>query len=99
MKIEYYEVCGDFGIIYQKTIDTNDKNYISHDDNSVTFSEYDDVPYSDRDKVTRTRNFQVINEKRITAYKKAISDLQSELSIHERSSNYEQYSKLLYKKS
>ena len=40
MKIEYFEYGHyGYGVIFQRSIDTEDKNYISHTDDSVTFKD------------------------------------------------------------
>ena len=101
-KIEYFEVgnCG-WGIILRREIDTNGKNYISHTDDSVTFTDsftdiYDETQHHD---VTHTRKFNVIRDKLIASHKKKITELQKEIDILEKSDTIDKYNSIVYNKS
>ena len=101
MRIDYFELCSS-GVVYQTYIDTSDKKYISHTEDSVTFT-YSYNSYIDCDsetkyeQITKTRIFDVIRQERINSYKELIKDLQDRLSVLENSANYEQYIELIYK--
>lgn len=101
MRIDYFELCSS-GVVYQTYIDTSDKKYISHTEDSVTFT-YSYNSYIDCDsetkyeQITKTRIFDVIRQERINSYKELIKDLQDRLSVLENSANYEQYKELIYK--
>jgi hypothetical protein len=102
MEIEYFEVgiCG-WGIILRREIDTNGKNYISHTDDSVTFTYsftdiYDQTQYSD---VTHTRKFIEIRDELIASHKKKITELQKEIDILEESDTIDKYNSIVYKKN
>ena len=95
MRIEYFEI-NDNNIIYRKYIDTDDKNYVSHTNDDVTFLEKDCVPYEKPEKITKSRNYESVRQELIKAYNKAIKDLQVELSVFKSAGNYDQYKELLY---
>lgn len=94
MKIEYFEHGHyGYGVIFRRSIDTEDKNYISHTEDSVTFKDsytdhYDETQYKD---VTRTRNFLDIRNKLIASHKKNIAERQKEVDILEASDSIEKY--------
>lgn len=96
MIIEYFETdCYD--IIYRKYIDTDDKNYVSHTNDDVTFLEKDCVPYEKPKKITKFRNYESVRQELIKSYNKAIKELQQELSIFKNAGNYDQYKELFLK--
>ncbi len=94
MKIEYFEFGNyGYGTIFRYVIDTEDKNYISHTEDSVTFTdsftdEYDDTQYHN---VTRTRKFSEIRDELIASHKKNILERQKEVDILESSDSFEIY--------
>jgi hypothetical protein len=99
-KIEYFKVgnCG-WGIILRREIDTSGKKYISHTDDSVTFTDsftdiYDETQHHD---VTHTRKFNVIRDKLIASHKKKITELQKEIDILEKSDTIDKYNSIVYK--
>ena len=101
-KIEYFTWgnCG-WGIILHREIDTNGKNYISHTDDSVTFTDsftdiYDETQHHD---VTHTRKFNVIRDKLIASHKKKIEELQKEIEILDASDTFDKYNDIVYNKS
>jgi hypothetical protein len=100
-KIEYFEVgIYGWGCIFRREIDTSDKNYISHTDDSVTFTDsftdiYDQTQYHD---VTHTRKFNVIRDELIASHKKKIEELQKEVDILETSDTFDKYKNIVYKK-
>ena len=100
MKIEYFEYGHyGYGVIFQRSIDTEDKNYISHTEDSVTFKDsytdhYDETRYHD---VTRTRNFIELRDKIIASHKKQIAERQKEVDILEASDSIEKYNSITYK--
>lgn len=96
MKIIYYEI-GYTGTIHEHHIDTNDKNYVSHTDNTVTFKDTYIDNYGDTQEhvVTRSLAFEVVRQERIAAYKAEIARYQKDLSVFENATNYEHYWKLL----
>ena len=101
-KIEYFEVgnCG-WGIILRREIDTSGKNYISHTDDSVTFTDsftdiYDETQHHD---VTHTRKFNAIRDELIAFHKKKIEELQKEVDILETSDTFDKYKDIVYNKS
>jgi hypothetical protein len=101
-KIEYFEY-GNYGWghIFRREIDTNGKNYISHTDDSVTFTDsftdiYDETQHHD---VTHTRKFNVIRDKLIASHKKKIEELQKEIDILEKSDTIDKYNSIVYNKS
>jgi hypothetical protein len=96
MKITYYEVyCT--GTIHERSIDTTDKNYISHTDNDVTFNDtYTDEYWEQREVIrTKPRFFETIRQERIAAYKEEIARYQEDLAVFENSNGYEHYWQLL----
>ena len=100
MKIEYFELeyLG-YGVIFLRSIDTEDKNYISHTEDSVTFKDsytdhYDETRYHD---VTHTRKFNVIRDELIAYHKKDIAERQKEVDILEASDSIEKYNSITYK--
>ena len=100
-KIEYFEVgiCG-WGIILRQNINTSDKKYISHTDDSVTFNDsFTDVfGESQNQDMTLTRNFNEIRDALIAHHKKMIVDLQKEVDILEASDTFDKYKDIVYKK-
>lgn len=94
MKIDYFEYGHyGYGVIFKRSIDTEDKNYISHTEDSVTFKysytdQYDETQYKD---VTRTRNFIELRDKLIASHKKNIAERMKEVSILEASDSIEKY--------
>jgi hypothetical protein len=100
-KIEYFEWGNyGYGVIFRRSILTSDKNYISHTDDSVTFTDsftdiYDETQHHD---VTLTRNFNEIRDKLIAHHKKMIVDLQKEVDILEASDTFDKYKNIVYKK-
>ena len=100
-KIEYFEVgIYGWGCILRREIDTNDKNYISHTDESVTFTDsftdiYDETQHRD---VTHTRKFNEIRNKLIASHKKKIEELQKEVDILEASDTFDKYKDIVYNK-
>lgn len=96
-RIEYFYICSS-GVIVETYVDTSDKKYISHTEDTVTFIDsYPDEYCEIYEQVTRTRVFDVIRQERINSYKKLIKDLQDRLSVFENSANYDQYKELIYK--
>jgi len=100
-KIEYFEVgnCG-WGCILRREIDTSDKNYISHTDDSVTFTDsFTDMYYETQyHEVAHTRKFNVIRDELIASHKKKIEELQKEVEILEASDTFDRYHDIVYKK-
>jgi len=100
MKIEYFELgYYGYGVIFHRSIDTEDKNYISHTEDSVTFKDsytdyYDETRYHD---VTHTRKFSVIRDELIASHKKQIAERQKEVDILEASDSIEKYNSIIYK--
>lgn len=96
MKIIYYEI-GYTGTIHAHSIDTTDKNYVSHTDNDVTFKDTYTDEYWEQHEVVRTqsRYFESVRQERIAAYKKEIARYQKDLSVFENAKDYEHYWKLL----
>lgn len=97
MRIYYFKLCSS-GVIVKTYIDTSEKKYISHTEDSVTFidsyiDDYCDV-YS---PVTRTRVFDVIRQEQIESYKNRIKDLQESLVALENATGYNHYTGLIYK--
>ena len=100
-KIEYFE-WGNYGwgIILRQNINTSDKKYISHTDDSVTFTDsFTDIYYETQyDDVTHTRKFNVIRDELIASHKKKIEELQKEVDILEASDTFDKYHDIVYKK-
>ena len=100
MKIEYFELeyLG-YGVIFLRSIDTEDKNYISHTEDSVTFKDSynDDLWNTKYHNVTRTRNFIELRDKLIAYHKKDIAERQKEVDILEASDSIEKYNSITYK--
>ena len=96
MKITYYKV-GYTGSIHEWFIDTENKNYMSHTDNEVTFKDtYTDHYWNEQEHVvTRSRLFETIRQEQVTAYKEEIARYQKELAVLENSTSYEHYWQLL----
>ena len=101
-KIEYFE-WGNYGwgCILRQNINTSDKNYISHTDDSVTFNDsFTDVFGENQNQdMTLTRNFNEIRDALIAHHKKMIVDLQKEIDILEASDTFDKYKNIIYKKS
>jgi hypothetical protein len=97
MEINYFKLCSS-GVIVETYVDTSDKKYISHTEDSVTFIDsYLDEYCEIYEQVTRTRVFDVIRQERIEYYKNIIKDLQESLAALENANNYYQYKELIYK--
>lgn len=97
MKIYYFKLCSS-GIIVRTYIDTSEKKYISHTEDSVTFTDsYTDDYCEVYEQVTRTRVFDVIRQEQIESYKNRIKDLQESLVALENATNYNNYTKLVFK--
>ena len=100
MKIEYFELgYFGYGVIFLRSIDTEDENYISHTEDSVTLKDsytdyYDETRYHD---VTHTRKFSVIRDELIAYHKKDIAERQKEVDILEASDSIEKYNSITYK--
>jgi hypothetical protein len=101
IKIEYFEY-GNYGWghIFRREIDTTDTTYISHTDESVTFTDsftdiYDETQHRD---VTHTRKFNEIRNKLIASHKKKIEELQNEVDILEASDTFDKYNDIVYNK-
>lgn len=92
MKVSYYEV-GYTGTIHERSIDTTNKNYISHTDNDVTFKDtYTDHYWEEKEIVsTMSRSFESVRQERIAAYKEEIARYQKDLSVFENAKDYEHY--------
>ncbi len=94
MKIEYFEFGNyGYGTILRYVINTEDKNYISHTEDSVTFTDsftdiYDETQYHN---VTRTRKFSEIRDELIASHKKNIVERQKEVDVLESSDSFESY--------
>ena len=99
-KIEYFAWgnCG-WGIILRREIDTSGKKYISHTDDSVTFTDsFTDIYYETQyHDVTHTRKFNVIRDELIASHKKKIEELQKEVDILEASDTIDKYNSIVYK--
>lgn len=92
--IDYYEI-NKRGFIDKYIINTADKNYISHTDDSVTFSCYyiDTRVIKPNTIVTKTRIFETIKQEFIKNTKDSLDKLQKKFDILNNSefTNYEQY--------
>ena len=100
MKIEYFELgYFGYGVIFRHSIDTEDKNYISHTEDSVTFKDSynDDFWNTKYHNVTHTRKFSVIRDELIAHHKKQIAERQKEVDILEASDSIEKYNSIIYK--
>ena len=100
MKIEYFELgYFGYGVIFRHSIDTEDKNYISHTEDSVTFKDSynDDFWNTKYHNVTHTRKFSVIRDELIAYHKKDIAERQKEVDILEASDSIEKYNSITYK--
>ena len=100
MKIEYFELgYFGYGVIFRHSIDTEDKNYISHTEDSVTFKDSynDDFWNTKYHNVTHTRKFSVIRDELIASHKKQIAERQKEVDILEASDSIEKYNSITYK--
>lgn len=97
MRIEYFETdC--YNIICKKYIDTDDKNYIRHNDVCVEFNEPNDgTPYFEPERQVKHRNFEHVRDIMINIYEREIKKLQEELEVYKNSANYDQYKELLFK--
>ena len=101
-KIEYFEWGNyGYGVIFRRCILTSDKNYISHTDDSVTFTDsFTDVfGESQNQDMTLTRNFNEIRDALIDHHKKMIVDLQKEVDILQASDTFDKYKDIVYNKS
>jgi hypothetical protein len=98
MRINYFKICSS-GLIVESYVDTSDKNYISHTEDSVTFTNhsYDQNWENQYEQVTRTRVFDVIRQERVETYKNRIKDLQESLVALENATSYNHYTELIYK--
>ena len=100
-KIEYFEVgIYGWGCILRQNINTSDKKYISHTDDSVTFKDSynDDLWNTKYHNVTHTRKFNVIRDELIASHKKKIEELQKEVDILEASDTFDKYKDIVYNK-
>ncbi len=100
-KIEYFEVgIYGWGCILRQNINTSDKKYISHTEDSVTFKDSynDDLWNTKYHDVTHTRKFNVIRDELIASHKKKIEELQKEVDILEASDTFDKYKDIVYNK-
>lgn len=99
MKIKYYEV-GCTGYISEREIYTKDKHYVSHTDETVTFTDTYEDSYGDlqTEEVVGFRTYDALKQKQIEKVKKFIEEYQKELYILESATDYEHYWKLLREK-
>ena len=97
MRIEYFETdC--YNIICKKYIDTDDKNYIRHNEVCVEFKEPDrGTPYFEPERLVKHRDFEDVRDIMINIYEGEIKKLQDELAVFKNAANYDQYKKLLFK--
>ena len=98
MTIEYFEIEG--SVISRSTIDTTHVNYICHTDTHVRVRyEYENI-YGDtqQSEKTRHRSFEKVRENLISAAKEHIAREQQELSILERSTDFNKYLDMIYKR-
>lgn len=101
MVIEYFEFGNyGYGTIFRYIIDTEDKNYISHTEESVTFKDSynDDMWNTMYHNVTRTRKFSEIRDELIASHKKNILERQKEVDILEASDTFDKYKNIVYNK-
>ena len=99
-KIEYFTIGSyGWGCILRYQIDTSDKNYISHTDDSVTFKDSynDDFWNTKYHNVTHTRKFSLIRDELIASHKQKIAELQKEVDVLEASDSIEKYNSIIYK--
>jgi predicted ribosome quality control (RQC) complex YloA/Tae2 family protein len=97
MEINYFKLCSS-GVIVETYVDTSEKNYISHTEDSVIFIDsYHDEYCEIHEQVTRTRVFDVIRQEQIEYCKNIIKSLQESLLALENANNYDQYKELIYK--
>jgi hypothetical protein len=98
MRINYFKISSS-GLILESYVDSSDKNYISHTEDSVTFTNhsYDQNWKNQYEHVTRTRVFDVIRQERVETYKNRIKDLQESLVALENANSYNHYTELIYK--
>lgn len=94
MNIQYFEF-GNYGWgqIFRHQISTEDENYISHTDNSVTFADsYTDF-YGETQDTERTlpRKFSMLRDQLITDHKRKIAELQKDVDVLEASDSFEIY--------
>jgi hypothetical protein len=84
MKIEYFERDNLFwGLILRHSIDENNKDYISHTLDTVTYKStvrdvHDEIQIVE---VTATRNFIKLRNEIISDHKEKIAELQNEINI------------------
>lgn len=89
----YYFYVSPYGHIHKARINTGDKNYISHNDENVTFTDsYRDEYWETRyEEVTHTRIFEVLRQKMINKIKDRIKEFEKDLAEFENATSYEQY--------
>lgn len=99
MNIDYFTY-GHYGWgqIFRDQISTEDEDYISHTDDSVTFVDsytdlYDEVR---KHNATMTRKFDTIRNELIANHKQKILELQREVDVLEASDSFENYNKHLH---
>lgn len=102
MRINYFDICIYNGIITETYINTSENNYISHTEDSVTFtysynSSLDHDSETQYQRITKTRVFDVIRQEQIEYCKNIIKSLQKSLVALENATNYDQYKELIYK--
>lgn len=105
MRINYFYMTP-YGKVLESSIDTDEKNYLSHTDNEVTFKDtYTDVYWVQREHiVTHSRLFGAVRQglinkykELIASYQKDLASYQKDLAIFENSTSYEHYQELLKK--
>ena len=102
MRINYFDICIYNGIITETYINTSENNYISHTEDSVTFtysynSSLDHDSETQYQRITKTRVFDVIRQEQIEYCKNIIKSLQESIVALENATNYDQYKELIYK--
>lgn len=95
MNIEYFECSfyGWAGRILKRSINTEDPQYVSHTDDTVTIKElYEDINGEMRlTTLTLPRNFVAFRDQIIADNKEKLNQLQKNISILQNSNNFEQY--------
>jgi len=98
MTIEYFEI--ERSVISRRAIDTTHVNYICHTDTHVRVRyEYENI-YGDieQSEKTRPRSFEKARENLISATKEHIAREQQELSILEKSTDFNKYLDMICKR-
>ena len=91
---QYFTISpGGWGSIHACSFDETDRNYVSHNDDTVTYHEsYEDQWGSEYERdVTYSRSFEKVRNNLLKNHKQHVAELLMEIDVLQSSNSYEQY--------